>query len=133
MFISFILDSSTTSNICPNITDLPNIFMPFNSFDLFVAANGSFDPSSITDNWLRVTYCTYEIGSSNEPQCGQSVSSVSEDQCYIRLDIQIAYANIGAINNAQPILGAVAFHYQRIVSEHFIRYATLCQSSTSFS
>jgi hypothetical protein len=37
--------------------------------------------------------------------------------CYVKLDIQIAYTNIGSIYNPQPVLSAVIFNYQGIVSK----------------
>jgi hypothetical protein len=99
---------------------VPNIFVPFSSVNVFVAAYGNPDPANITGYWLPVTYCTSEIGSSNAPVCQQgSVPTPSSNQCYIRLDIQIAYANVGSVTNPQPVLGAVVFHYQRVVSEKF--------------
>ncbi|CAF3636143.1 unnamed protein product [Rotaria sp. Silwood1] len=128
------LFSSTASEICPNQTNLPNIFMPFNSFNLFVAANGNPNSSNIS-NWLPVTYCIFEIGSSNEPVCQQgSIPNSSTDQCYIRLDIQIAYANIGAVTNPQPILGAVVFHYQSVTKTYTSTLATplLISQSVTF-
>jgi hypothetical protein len=83
-----------------------------------VAAYGNSDASNIADHWLPVTFCTSEIGSSNEAVCQtSSVPSPSAGQCYNRLDIQIAYANIGSVTNPQHILGAVIFHYQRVVSK----------------
>ncbi len=83
-----------------------------------MAAYGNPDPSNITGYWLPVTLCTSEIGSNSQPVCQTgSVPSPSAAQCYIRLDIQIAYANIGSVTNPQPILGAVIFHYQRVVSK----------------
>jgi hypothetical protein len=94
--------------------------MPFSSLNLYVAAYGNPDPSNITGYWLPVTFCTSETGSSNDPVCQPvSVSTPTSGQCYNRLDIQIAYANIGSVTNPQPILGAVVFHYQRVVSEKF--------------
>jgi hypothetical protein len=95
--------------------------MPVSSSALYVAVYGNSDPSNITGNWLQAMSCTSEIGSSDVPVCqtGFLPSSPSSDQCYIRLDIQIAYANIGSVTNPQPVLGAVVFHYQRVVSIRF--------------
>lgn len=85
---------------------------------LEVAAGGNIDPANtIGSNWLTVTHCTSEIGSSDEPVCQSgSVPDPSPSQCYIRLDIQVVYANIGSVINPQPIIGSVVFHYQRVVS-----------------
>ena len=119
MFILFILNSPTISETCPNITIVPNIFIPFDSLDIRVAGRGNSNPSTISDAWLSVTYCSFEIGSTNEPTCTTgSPPSLSSNECYTRLDIQIAYAKIGAVANSQPIIGAVAFHFQTLVSQH---------------
>jgi len=91
-----------------------------------VAAYGNPDPTNITGYWLPVTFCASEIGSANEPVCSNvSVPSPSAGQCYTRLDIQIAFANIGSVTNAQPILGAVIFHYQSTVSKKFLDHVYL--------
>jgi hypothetical protein len=91
-----------------------------------VAAYGNPDPTNITGYWLPVTYCTSAIGSTNQPVCQTgSVPTLSAGQCYTRLDVQIAYANIGAVTNPQPILGAVVFHFQTIVSENFLDHVYL--------
>ncbi len=109
---------SNTSSNCPTITNLTNILLPFSSPNLYVSAYGNPDPSNITGYWLPVTFCTSEIGSSAAAVCQTgSVPNSSASECYNRLDIQIAYANIGSVTNPQPILGAVIFHYQRVVSE----------------
>ncbi|CAF4501655.1 unnamed protein product [Rotaria socialis] len=103
------------ASFCPNQAELSSIFLSFTSFNIYVAAYGNSDPSNITGNWLPVTYCVYDIGSSNEPVClSGSRPDPSGNECYTRMDIQIAYANIGSVSNPQPILGAVIFHYQRI-------------------
>ncbi|UJR14175.1 hypothetical protein I4U23_001170 [Adineta vaga] len=74
--------------------------MPIDSTTFRVASYGNSDPSDI---------------STPNAVCQQgSIPSTTSDQCYNRLDIQIAYANIGSVDNPQPILGAVIFHYQRI-------------------
>jgi hypothetical protein len=100
--------------------------MSYNPTNLYVAAYGDPDPSNITGYWLPVIYCTSEIGSSSQPVCQTgSGPTPSATQCYTRLDVQIAYANIGAVTNPQPILGAVVFHFQRIVSEKFLDYIYL--------
>ena len=101
---------------CPNISSPTNILMPFDPATFRVAAFANASPSSGLVNWLPVTYCTSEVGSSAEAVCTQgSVTAPSTGQCYNRLDIQIAYANIGSVGNPQPILGAIILHYQRIV------------------
>ncbi len=111
---------SNTSSNCPNITNSSNILLPFSSSNLYVSAYGNPDPSNITGYWLPVTFCTSEIGSSAAPVCQTGSAPISSaGQCYNRLDIQIAYANIGSVTNPQPILGAVIFYYQRVVSEKF--------------
>ena len=80
-----------------------------------MAAAGSSDTSNIGNAWLPVITCTSEIGSSDAPVCQSGSLPTLTTQCYVRLDIQIAYANIGAVANAQPVLGAVIFNYQRLV------------------
>ncbi len=116
-----IFDSLTTSGSCPNISGSSNIFVPYTSTNLYVAAYGDPDPSNVTGYWLPVTFCTSVIGSTSGSVCQTgSVPSTSTGQCYIRLDIQIAFANIGSVTNPQPILGAVVFHYQSIVSKKFL-------------
>ncbi|CAF4358472.1 unnamed protein product [Rotaria sp. Silwood2] len=109
--------------------------MPFNSFNLYVAVDGNPNPSNISGYWLPVTYCIFEIGSSNEPVCQQgSIPNPSIDQCYTRLDIQIAYANIGSVTNPQPILGAVVFHYQSVAKTYTTTLTTplLISQSVTF-
>ncbi|CAF1117493.1 unnamed protein product [Rotaria sordida] len=132
---SMCLFSPIVFEVCPNQTNLPNIFMPFNSFNLYVAAYGNANPLNISGYWLPVTYCIFEIGSSNEPVCQQgSIPSSSTNQCYIRLDIQIAYANIGSVTNPQPILGAVVFHYQSVTRTYTTTLTTplLISQSVTF-
>lgn len=112
------------SNGCPNINQSTNVFTPYDVGNLYVAAYGNPNPSNITGYWLPVQFCTSEIGSSVDPVCSESSSILNTvtSECYIRLDIQIIYANIGSVTNPQPILGAVVFHYQRTVSDKFLNY-----------
>lgn len=91
--------------------------MPFDPANFRVGAFANADPSDASTNWLPVTYCTSEAGSSAEAVCQRgAVVAPSTTQCYNRLDIQIAYANIGSVGNPQPIIGAIVLHYRRIVS-----------------
>lgn len=87
--------------------------MPYNFINLNVAGKGSSDPTNTSDSWLPITYCTSQIGSTSGLVCQtNSVPSSSSGQCYIRLDVQIAFANFGSVTNPQPILGAVVYHFQ---------------------
>lgn len=119
LFDSFFLTNS--NNACPNITDSSSIFTPYTLSDLYVAAYGNPNPSNITGYWLRVQFCVSQIGSSTAPTCSNtSVPNISSVQCYTRQDIQITYANVGSVTNPQPILGAVVFYYQGLVSDLFL-------------
>ena len=115
---SFVLNRINASAAnCPNINDVTNVLMPINATALRIAASGSPDSSTISSPWLSVTYCASETGSTGNAVCQQnSIPTWTIGQCYDRVDIQIAYANIGSVSNPQPIIGAVVFHYQRSVS-----------------
>ena len=94
--------------------------MPVNSANLYVAAYSSADQLNITTDWLPVISCTSSIDSSNSPVCRNGIlNTTSSDRCYTKLDIQIAYTNIGSINNPQSILSAVIFHYQGVNKDIF--------------
>jgi hypothetical protein len=97
--------------------------MPITTDKLYVAAYADSNPSNITSDWLPVISCTYEIGSTNTGQCSDGFlqNQSTADSCYIRLDIQIAYTNIGSVLNPQPVLSAVIFHYQRLVSKNLFK------------
>ncbi|CAF1180887.1 unnamed protein product [Adineta steineri] len=100
---------------CPNVADPTTALWAFSSFNISIAARGNSDPSNLSDDWLPIIFCTSQIGSSSGAVCQNgSMPSISSSSCYTRLDIQIAYANIGAVTNPQPILGAVIFHYQSV-------------------
>lgn len=101
---------------------LPGVLTPLNISNLYVAAYSNSDPSNITRDWLPVIVCTSTIGSSNTPNCRDvNINTASTTACYIRLDIQIAYTNIGSIFNPQPVLSAVIYHYQSLVSENLFK------------
>ena len=114
------------STTCPSRTDLQTIFGLASVTDLYMGVYGNADPSNVTGHWVRVTSCTSEIGSSSPPDCQPGfLPNPSATQCYMRLDIQIAYANIGSVTNPQPVLGAVVFHYQRTVRDS-LRSSSFC-------
>ena len=95
--------------------------MSTNSSSLYVAAYSNSDPTNITTDWLPVISCTSEIGSPNVRTCGNGIlSNTTGTTCYIKLDIQIAYTNIGSVDNPQSVLSAVIFHYQGVVSENLL-------------
>ncbi|CAF1491043.1 unnamed protein product [Adineta ricciae] len=109
-----LLQINASAANCPNINDVTNVLMPINATTLRIAASGSPDSSTISSPWLSVTYCVSETGSTADAVCQQnSIPTWTTGQCYDRVDIQIAYANVGSVSNPQPIIGAVVFHYQR--------------------
>ena len=98
--------------------------MPTNSTNLYVAAYSNSNPLNISNDWLPVISCTSQIGSSNTDGCQIGVlNSSTNSLCYVKLDIQIAYTNIGSIYNPQPVLSAVIFNYQglALVSQHLLQ------------
>ncbi|CAF3921682.1 unnamed protein product [Rotaria magnacalcarata] len=123
---------TTTSGTCP--TNLYTLLMPVTLRSLYVAAYNYSDPTNITTDWLPVVSCTSQIGSPNTVQCqnGILLSGDSPTQCYVKLDIQIAYTNIGSFNNPQPTLSAVIFHYQSVSSSSLTSSSFLVMESVSF-
>lgn len=108
----------TTTGTCPTTLDLLSIFGPNDLNNFYVAGKGSSDPGNIADNWLRVTFCTSTVGSTGDPACQQSsVPNPPSGQCYTRLDIEVTFANFGSVTNPQPVLGAVTYYFQSVVSE----------------
>jgi hypothetical protein len=107
---------------CPDITAASNIFMLYNFNNLRVAGKGSSDPTNSSDSWITVQFCTSKIGSSNAPVC-QTTPTSTTGQCYIRLDVEIVFANFGSITNPQPIIGAVVYNFQSVVSRAYSKHA----------
>lgn len=120
-FFFFVYIISVTPLTCP---DLNYLFMPINASNLYVAAYSNSNPSNSSSDWLPVISCTSTIGSSSSPTCSNGINVISSTSCYIKLDIQIAYTNIGSIFNPQPVLSAVIFHYQAVVSENLVKSFT---------
>ena len=89
---------------------------PIDPTNLRVAAYGNSSVSNSTRDWLPIRICISEIGSTNRPPCNDINTVAPTTGCYSRLDIQIAYTNIGSIQNPQPVLSGVIFHYQLLVS-----------------
>ncbi len=116
-FISFSVYSLNSATTCP---DLHTLFIQTNSNNLYVAAYSDSNPSNITSDWLPViSYTSYTTSTtSTGDQNGILTSTATSAACYIKLDIQIAYTNIGSVLNPQPVLSAVIFNYQGIVSEN---------------
>ncbi|CAF1016244.1 unnamed protein product [Adineta steineri] len=103
---------TVSSTSCSNSFQL---LMPYNSASLYVAAYSNSNPFNVSIDWLPVTSCTYTTqGDANTANCitGILLNTTSATSCYSRLDIQIAYTNIGSVFNPQPVLSAVIFHYQ---------------------
>jgi hypothetical protein len=109
------LSSVTSTTACP-VKDLQSTALSTASA-IYVAAYGNSNPFNVTSDWLPVISCTSEIGIPNNRECqmGNIITSLA-GVCYVRLDIQIAYTKIGSVLNPQPVLSAVIFHYQKIVS-----------------
>ena len=109
----------SSSATCPTTAELGTNFLGTILTNIYIGTYGNSDVANFnSDQWKQVTTCTSEIGSSDVPVCQTGlVPTVTANQCYVRLDIQIAYANIGAVANPQSVIGAVVFHYQRIVSK----------------
>ncbi|CAF0790321.1 unnamed protein product [Adineta ricciae] len=110
------------TSTCPNSFDL---FPAIGSSDLYVAAYSDSDTNNVTSDWLPVIYCTSQLGSPNIRQCNKGIlNSTSSSSCYSRLDIQIAYSNIGYLSNPQSVLSAVIFHYQYSSSSSTVQFVT---------
>lgn len=115
-FVVFSALISPTTTTCLTDTDIRQIFTSNINSPLYVGIYGNSDLSN-SDSRVEVIRCLSEIGSSDRPTCETGTfPSVSSGQCYVRLDIQIGYANTGAVTNPQQIIGTVVFHYQRLVS-----------------
>lgn len=103
-------------------TTLPGILTPLNSNNISVAAYSNSDPTNATSDWLPVIVCKSQIGASTTPNCRDvNIITDSTTICFVRLDIQIAYTNIGSIFNPQRVLSAVIYYYQYLVSESFFK------------
>lgn len=113
----FHLNRLASAGTCPTIAVLLTAFAVNDINNLYVAIKGNPDTSTITDNWIRVRFCTSTVGSTSEPVCQDSIPNPPTGQCYTRLDIQITYANFGSVTNPQPIIGAVTYYFQSVVSE----------------
>ncbi len=111
-----------TASTCP---DLHTLFMPVQATNLYVAAYSNPNYANASTDWLPVITCTSEAGSPDSRLCqlGLLVNLLSTGVCYIRLDIQVAYTNIGTVMNPQPVLSAVIFHYQRIVRINHLNFS----------
>ncbi|CAF0833717.1 unnamed protein product [Adineta ricciae] len=110
------------SSTCPNSFDL---FPATGSLDLYVAAYSDSDTNNVTSDWLPVIYYTSQLGSPNIRLFGKGIlNSTSSGSCYSRLDIQIAYTNIGYLSNPQSVLSAVIFHYQYSSSNSTVQFVT---------
>ena len=110
----FVAYSTTTCQ------DLHSLFINVNSTNLYVAAYSNPNFTNTTTDWLPVITCTSAVGLPSSYSCtnGLTVNLTSTAVCYIRLDIQIAYTNIGSIINPQAVLSAVIFHYQWVVRKN---------------
>ncbi|CAF1309533.1 unnamed protein product [Didymodactylos carnosus] len=96
-----------------NILSTCQLALSINASEQFVI--GAYGNSSVdnANDWLPVFYCTSSEGQTENPVCDTGYQPPNPNSpCITRLDIQIAYANIGSITNPQPVLGAVVFHYQ---------------------
>ncbi|CAM2708025.1 unnamed protein product [Rotaria socialis] len=124
--------STTTTGTCP--TGLYFLLMPVTLRSLYVAAYNYSNPTNVTTDWLPVISCTSEIGSPNTVQCqdGILLDGDSPTQCYVKLDIQIAYTNIGSFYNPQHTLSAVIFNYQSVPSSSLTSSSFLVMESVTF-
>ncbi len=79
---------------------------------------------NITSDWLPVIFCASTIGAPTQYQCNNDIltNTLFSQLCFIKLDIEIDYTNIGSIFNPQPVLSAVIFNYQGIVSEKLFTF-----------
>lgn len=83
-----------------------------------MARRGNSVPGNIADDWIPVTFCTFTVGSTGDPVCQQNaIPNPPSGQCYTRLDIEVTFANFGSVTNPQPIIGAVTYYFQSVVSE----------------
>ena len=121
LYIFILFLNSVASSTCP---DLHTLFMNVQATNLYVAAYSNPSFSNASTDWLPVITCTSELGSPASALCqlGLLVNLLSTGVCYVRLDIQIAYTNIGTIENPQAVLSAVIFNYQRIVRINHLNY-----------
>jgi hypothetical protein len=104
-----------------------------NATNLYVGAYSNSNPADIYTDWLPVISCTFTIGSNQTAGCYNStLNSSPNGLCYVKLDIQIAYTNIGSIYNPQPVLSAVIFNYQGFVSEHLYQSVVFFSLSRIF-
>ena len=111
----FSINSFLSSSPCLSASNLQANLNSSSPANLYFGIYGNSDLNT-PSQWLQVTVCTSEIGSSAAPICQTGAVPDQANQCYVRLDIQVAYANIGEVSNPQPVLGAVVLHYQSIVS-----------------
>lgn len=114
---------SSSSSVTSACSETINLFLPIDSTGLYVAAYANSASNNLTRDWLPVIICASAVGSLNTRDCRiRNISLTSPPNCYTRLDIQIAYTNIGSVFNPQPILSAVIFHYQyqSVVSDRLI-------------
>ena len=110
-------------------TDLPNILTPLSVTNVSIGAYANSDPTNSTFDWLPIIVCTSQIGGSNTPNCrGVIISPTASGPCYVRLDIQIAYTNIGSVFNPQHVLSAVIYYYQYLVSESCFQIVNIIDS-----
>jgi hypothetical protein len=119
-FLSFSVYSATSTTNC---SGLPTLYIPNNSRNLYVAAYSNPNQMNTSSDWLPVIFCASTIGTPTQYQCNNDIitNSLFNQLCFIKLDIQIDYTNIGSIFNPQPVLSAVIFNYQGIVSEKLFK------------